>query len=232
RNIEELRGAVEISSEKGKGSVFSIKLPLTLAIIEGMVVMVGREHYIIPTLSVVRLIRPRAEDITHVFDKGEMLSFEGSHLPIFRLGTLFDVEGAEQEPDKAMVVVVEEEGKQIGIMADQLLGQQSIVIKSLGETVQGTDGLAGGAIMNDGNVALILDITGLVRVAHATDTTINMRMPPSGGPAATVDFDAARGLKTAVTAERTTKGEAAIAEAPESRGRIIGQQAEPTETGV
>ncbi|MCP4291406.1 MAG: chemotaxis protein CheA [bacterium] len=174
RNIEELRGTVDISSEKGKGSVFSIKLPLTLAIIEGMVIMVGEEHYIIPTLSVVRLIRPHEEDITHVFDKGEMLAFEGSHLPLFRLGNLFQVEGAKVDPQEAMVVVVEEEGKKIGIMADQLLGQQSIVIKNLGETVQGTDGVAGGAIMSDGNVALILDIAGLVRVAHKSDTTRNL----------------------------------------------------------
>ena len=171
RNIEELRGTVEIASEKGKGSTFSIKLPLTLAIIEGMVILVGGEHYIIPTLSVVRLIRPRPDDITYVFDKGEMLAFEGEHLPLFRLSSLFDVEEARAHPHEGTVVVVEDEGKKIGLMADDLLGQQSIVIKSLGETMQGTDGVAGGAIMSNGNVALILDIAGIVRVAHATDTT-------------------------------------------------------------
>ncbi len=188
RNIEELRGTVDITSEPGKGSVFSIKLPLTLAIIEGMVIMVGEEHYIIPTLSVVRLIRPNREDVTHVFDKGEMLAFEGTHLPLFRLSQLFDVEGAACEPHEAMVVVVEEEGRRLGLVADQLIGQQSIVIKSLGESVQGTDGVAGGAIMSDGNVALILDVAGLLRVAHSTDTTIDM--PPSRGlerSAATLD---------------------------------------------
>ena len=171
RNIEELRGTVEISSEVGKGSTFSIKLPLTLAIIEGMVIMVGREHYIIPTLSVVRLIRPRAKDITHVFDKGEMLAFEGEYLPLFRLSGLFDVKDAMTNPEKGTVIVVEDEGRKVGLLADELLGQQSIVIKSLGETVQGTEGVAGGAIMSDGNVALILDIAGIVRVAHHEDTT-------------------------------------------------------------
>ncbi len=189
RNIEELRGTVDISSQKGKGSTFSIKLPLTLAIIEGMVIMVGKEHYIVPTLSVVRLIRPRPEDLTHVFDKGEMLAFEGSHLPLFRLGNLFDVPEAKTQPHEAVVVVVEEEGKQIGLMADQLLGQQSIVIKSLGETVQGTDGVAGGAIMSDGNVALILDIAGLVRVAHSMDLTC---IPPT--QAATIDQAVTQGI--------------------------------------
>jgi two-component system chemotaxis sensor kinase CheA len=171
RNIEELRGTVDITSEPGRGSTFSIKLPLTLAIIEGMVIRVGEEHYIIPTLSVVRLIRPRAEDITHVFDRGEMLAFEGNHLPLFRLAGLFDVDGAKARPDEAMVVIVEDEGRKVGLMADELLGQQSIVIKSLGETMQGTDGVAGGAIMSNGNVALILDIAGIVRVAHQIDIT-------------------------------------------------------------
>nr|MEE4269022.1 chemotaxis protein CheA [Candidatus Krumholzibacteria bacterium] len=188
RNIEELRGTVDISSEVGKGSVFSIKLPLTLAIIEGMVIVVGQEHYIIPTLSVVRLIRPRPEDITHVFDKGEMLAFEGEHLPLFRLSGLFDVTEAVSSPHEATVVVVEDEGKKIGLMADDLLGQQSIVIKSLGESVQGTDGVAGGAIMSDGNVALILDVAGIVRVAHQVDTTGHV-LRSQGLVTATVDRD-------------------------------------------
>lgn len=192
RNIEELRGTVDITSEKGKGSVFSIKLPLTLAIIEGMVIMVGTEHYIVPTLSVVRLIRPHQEDITQVFDKGEMLAFEGSHLPLFRLGKLFNVEEAKTDPEDAVVIVVEEEGKKIGLMADHLLGQQSIVIKSLGETVQGTDGVAGGAIMSDGNVALIMDIAGLVRVAHNTDMAVTGKTQ-----AATVDTTVTQAISEA-----------------------------------
>ncbi len=186
RNIEELRGTVDISSAPGRGSTFSIKLPLTLAIIEGMVIRVGQEHYIIPTLSVVRLIRPQRSDLTHVFDRGEMLAFEGSHLPLFRLAGLFDVQDAKTRPDEAMVVIVEDEGRKVGLMADELLGQQSIVIKSLGETMQGTDGVAGGAIMSNGNVALILDIAGIVRVAHQVDTTAHVR---SGRATATATLD-------------------------------------------
>jgi len=170
RNIEELRGTCEIMSEPGKGSRFQIKLPLTLAIIEGMVISCGGEHYIVPTLSVVRLVRPAEEDLSHVFDRGEMLAYEDQHLPLFRLGRLFDVP-AETDPQKAVVVVVEDEGKKIGLLADDLLGQQSIVIKSLGEAMQDTDGVAGGAIMSNGNVALILDVAGLIRVAHAAMTT-------------------------------------------------------------
>jgi len=175
RNIEELRGTCEIQSESGKGSTFTIKLPLTLAIIEGMVSSCGTEHYIVPTLSVVRLVRPTAADISLVFDRGEMLAFEDEHLPLFRLGQLFNVATAKQDPADAVVVVVEDEGRKIGLLADDLLGQQSIVIKSLGESMQDTEGVAGGAIMSNGNVALILDVAGLIRVAHATTTALSAR---------------------------------------------------------
>jgi two-component system chemotaxis sensor kinase CheA len=170
RNIEELRGTCEIISEAGVGSRFQIKLPLTLAIIEGMVVSCGGEHYIVPTLSVVRLVRPNRDDLSHVFDRGEMLAYEDQHLPLFRLGQLFGVP-AETDPEKAVVVVIEDEGKKIGLLADELLGQQSIVIKSLGEAMQDTEGVAGGAIMSNGNVALILDVAGLIKVAHKSPSS-------------------------------------------------------------
>ncbi|MCB1183556.1 chemotaxis protein CheA, partial [bacterium] len=215
RNIEELRGTVDIASEEGAGSTFSIKLPLTLAIIEGMVIMVGTEHYIIPTLSVVRLVRPRKEDLSYIFDKGEMIAFEGSHLPLFRLSRLFEVAEAAAEPHEAMVVVVEDEGKRIGLMADQLLGQQSIVIKSLGEKLQGTEGVAGGAIMSDGNVALILDIAGLVRVAHSTDMTVR-NSPPA---AASLDPHIAEAVETVIESAVAPGG--ADAFAPESAPETV-----------
>jgi two-component system chemotaxis sensor kinase CheA len=182
RNIEELRGTCEITSEQGKGSRFQIRLPLTLAIIEGMVISCGGEHYIVPTLSVVRLVRPTAGDISHVFDRGEMLAFEDQHLPLFRLGQLFGVP-AKTDPEEAVVVVVEEEGRKIGLLADDLLGQQSIVIKSLGEAMQDTEGVAGGAIMSDGNVALILDVAGLIRVAHKSSSAVPLDEDQAEAPA-------------------------------------------------
>jgi two-component system chemotaxis sensor kinase CheA len=171
RNVEELRGTCEIQSEAGKGSLFCIKLPLTLAIIDGMVVSCGREHYIIPTLSVVRLVRPQAEDISQVFDRGEMIAFADEHLSLVRLHRLFNLPGARTEPTDAVVVVVEDEGKRLGVLADELLGQQSIVIKSLGESMQNAPGVAGAAIMANGNVALILDVAGLNRLARNSDLT-------------------------------------------------------------
>ncbi|MBN2308076.1 MAG: Hpt domain-containing protein [Candidatus Hydrogenedentes bacterium] len=167
RNIEALRGQVEIHSEPGRGSSFSIRLPLTLAIIDGMVVRVGTERYVIPTLSVVRSIRPETNHLFSVVKRGEMLSLQGALLPLFRLHRLFNIDEAEQDPARALVVVVEDENRQVGLLVDELLGQQQIVIKSLGETLSGLQGISGGAIMSDGRVGLILDVGGIVRVANA-----------------------------------------------------------------
>lgn len=166
RNIDILRGQVEIRTEEGRGSVFTIKLPLTLAIIDGMVVLVGEERYIIPTLSITQSLRPTFEDLSSVFQKGEMISIRGDLIPLFRLGRLFNLEKAVDEPTEALVVVVEDDGKRVGVLTDKLLGQQQIVIKSLSEKMQGINGISGGAIMPDGRVGLILDVGGLVRLAH------------------------------------------------------------------
>jgi len=174
RNIDELRGSVEIKSIKGQGSVFRFRLPLTLAIIDGMVIETGAEKYIIPTLSVVRLVRPKATDYSTVREKGEMLRFEKGLIPLFRLHRLFEVDGACDDLAQSVVVVVESEGRKVGLMTDNLIGQQQIVIKNLGEQVHGTKGIAGGAIMSDGNVALILDIAGLVKTAHVKGSTPGM----------------------------------------------------------
>ena len=167
RNIEALRGKIELQSEPGEGSVFKIRVPLTLAIIDGMVILVGDERYIVPTISIVRSLRPRKEDLSTVFNKGEMLSVEGNLIPLFRLTDLFNVEKAQEDPTQALVVVVEDNGEHAGLVADELLGQQQIVIKSLGETMRGVQGISGGAIMGDGRVGLILDVGGLVKIANS-----------------------------------------------------------------
>ena len=164
RNIEALRGQVEIQSEYGKGTTFSIRLPLTLAIIDGMVVRVGEERYILPTLSIVMSIRPDPKQLSSVVQRGEMLEIQGRLLPLFRLGRMFSVPGSVDEITDGIVIVIEDEGKQTGLLVDEILGQQQIVIKSLGEALRGTPGLAGGAIMPDGTVGLILDVSGLVRL--------------------------------------------------------------------
>ena len=169
RNIDALRGQVEINSELGKGSVFTIRMPLTLAIIDGMVVRVGTERYIIPTLSIVRSVRPQKDNLTSVLNRGELISLQGELIPLFKLYKLFNIEGAEQDPSKAIVVVVEDDGQKTGLLTDELLGQQQIVIKSLGNVLRDTPGISGGAIMPDGHVGMILDTGGLVRLANTKD---------------------------------------------------------------
>ncbi len=168
RNVEALRGQVEIESEERKGSVCRIRLPLTLAIIDGMVVRAGSERYIIPALSIIRSVKPEPGAVTTVLNRGELLSLQGNLVPIFRLGSLFNVAGYEQDPTNAVVVVVENAGKKAGLLTDELLGKQQTVIKPLGDNLTGLPGIAGGAIMPDGQVGLILDVGELVRLAHST----------------------------------------------------------------
>ncbi len=167
RNIDSLRGQVEIDSEPGRGTVFRLRLPLTLAIIDGMIIRVGDERYIIPALNIFRSVRLKPEDIATLTTKGELFKLHGEVLPLFRLSRLFDITEAETDLTKALVVVVEDGDRRVGIVVDELVGQQQIVIKNLGGGIQKMPGLSGGAIMPDGQVGLILDIEGLVKLAHA-----------------------------------------------------------------
>jgi two-component system chemotaxis sensor kinase CheA len=169
RNIDALRGRVDVRSEWGVGTVISVRLPLTMAIIDGMVVGIGAERYVVPTLSIVRSIRPEPEQITTVAGRGELLNLDGSLLPIFRLSRLFQSEAAKNLTD-GIVVVAENDGRQIGLAVDTLLGQQQIVIKPLGEGLKHAPGIVGGAVMPDGEVGLILDVAGLLTMANTGGT--------------------------------------------------------------
>jgi len=161
--IEKLRGVVEVDSTSGQGSVVSIKVPLTLAIIDGMVVIVGNERYIIPTLNVVESLRPLQEQYHTVQGQGELIKVRDHLLPLVRLHQVFNCEAQKTDPWQALVVVVEHEGEQFCLLVDELVGKQEIVIKSLGERLKDLPGIAGGAIMGDGRVGLILDVAGLVK---------------------------------------------------------------------
>jgi two-component system chemotaxis sensor kinase CheA len=167
KKIESLRGMAEIRSEKGKGSVFKVILPLTLAIIDGMVVRVGAEIYVIPTASIVRSIKPQPADISTVHNRGEMFSLQRNLIPLFRLDGLFRIGSAVQEQNHALVVVVEDEEHQAGLLIDELIGRQQVVVKTLGEAMRDIRGISGGAILPNGRVGLILDVAGLVRFATA-----------------------------------------------------------------
>jgi len=161
-NIESLRGSVEITTRPGKGSTFRIKLPLTLAIIEGMLVRVGRNVYIVPLLSIVESLQPRKEDIRTVKEKGEVIQVRGEYVSLVRLYDLFGIEPEFRNPWESLVVIVEAAGSRVGMMIDELLGQQQIVIKSLENHITKSRAVSGAAILGDGRVALIIDIHGLI----------------------------------------------------------------------
>ena len=168
KNIESLRGQVEIDSEEGKGSVFKMALPLTLAIIDGMVVRVSSETYIVPTVSIVTSLKPEPKQLSTVLNQGEMLSLHGGLLPLFRLADLFSIEKSDRDSNNSLVVVIEDDNKKrAGLIIDELIGRQQIVIKSLGETMKDIPGISGAAIMPNGQVGLILDVGGVVGIADS-----------------------------------------------------------------
>lgn len=179
RTIEDLRGNIDIDSTEGKGTTFSLRLPLTLAIIDGMMVRIGDERYIIPTLSIVEAVRPQAHEVTTVVNRGEMLHLRDRLIPLFRLSRLFHIPNALEDPSQGIVIVVEDSGKMTGVLVDELLGQQSTVIKSLGAFMSGLVGISGGSIMSDGRVGIIIDVAGIIKLATAqneayqTPTTIH-----------------------------------------------------------
>ena len=164
RNIEALRGKIEIQSTLGEGTTFTIILPLTLAIIDGLLVGVGNDRYIIPTMSVRESFRPRPGMVTTVHERGEVVSVRGKQTPILRLGRYLGTEGKAREPEEGIAIVVESGEATRAILVDELIGKQEVVIKSLGETFSHQNLLAGAAVLGDGRVAIILDVDTLVRL--------------------------------------------------------------------
>jgi two-component system chemotaxis sensor kinase CheA len=165
RNLERVRGKVEIDSVPGAGTTFTILMPLTLAIIEGLIVSVAGQRFVIPTLSVRESLRPRAGSVTTVHGRGELVDVRGRKLPMMRLGRHLGI-GGEDDPSRGIVVVLEAGHDRRCLLVDELVGKQEVVIKTLGETFTGRGDFAGAAILGDGRVGLILDTTALVRLGR------------------------------------------------------------------
>jgi two-component system chemotaxis sensor kinase CheA len=163
RNIKDLGGSIEVSSEAGAGTRFTICLPLTLAIVDGQTVVVGKQTYIVPLLSIIESLQLRRADVSRLSGFGDVFRFRGDYVPILRLHELFGVEPRHRDIGEGLVVVAEGDGRRVGLFVDDLLGQQQVVIKSLEVNYGTVEGVSGATILGDGSVALILDLPGLIR---------------------------------------------------------------------
>lgn len=161
KHVQKLRGRIEIQSKQGQGTTFLLRLPLTLAIIEGLVVKVGREQYIVPIFAVKELFRPSPEALSSIHGQDEMALVRGRLLPLVRLHRYFGVKPRAENPCDGLLLVAESQEKTFCLLVDELVGKQEVVIKSLGERLKNIEGIAGGAILGDGRVGLILDMDGV-----------------------------------------------------------------------
>lgn len=165
RNIRDLGGNVEVTSTPGQGSRFIIRLPLTLAILDGQLVRVGEQIYITPLVSIVESLQLRAESINSVAGRGKVYRLREEYIPIMDLRKVFAVDKINAALNNTLLVVVEAEGKKMGLIVDDLLGQQQVVIKSLESNYRPVPGISGATILGDGTVALILDAGQLISMA-------------------------------------------------------------------
>ena len=165
RNIDKLRGKIEILSEVGQGSTFRIRLPLTMAIIDGLIVRVGEDRFILPSTSVQMALRPPKEALFTIQGRGEVLDHRGKILPVHRLHRRFGIAGAIENQWEAIIVIVESNGRANALLVDDMVSKQEVVIKPLGGFLQSIAGISGGAILGDGNIALILDPGSLFHAA-------------------------------------------------------------------
>ncbi|MFA5864566.1 MAG: chemotaxis protein CheA [Phycisphaerae bacterium] len=173
KNLENLRGKVDIRSIKGKGTTFTIRLPLTLAVIDGMIVRVGSQKYVLPTLSIVQALSINREQLTTIQDRWHILNQRGKLYTLISLGELFRVDDALKDPTQGIVVLAQAQDQQVGLILDEILGQQQVVIKTLGEGFKNMKGITGGAILGDGTIGLILEPEGLLEAfQHHKDDSI------------------------------------------------------------
>ena len=163
RNITAMGGSVDIRSAKGFGTTISISLPLTLAILDGMLIQTGEEVYILPLGFVLESLQPAPEDVKEISGKGRVIKVRGEYLPLIPLYQIFDIAPRYTDPCQGILVIVETEGKKACLFVDELVGQQQVVVKNLESNYRKVTGISGATILGDGGVSLILDVTALVR---------------------------------------------------------------------
>ena len=189
KNIEVLNGSVQLRTEAGQGTCFRIRLPLTLAILDGLLLRVGEEIYILPLTVIVESLQPNPDQLQTVLGQREVVIVRDAVLPLLRLHRLLDIPQHVSNPSQGIVVIVEHEQQCVAILVDEVIGQQQVVLKSLEANFQKLTGLAGATILGDGQVALILDVRGLMglastgeRVQERSGVTQIIPPPPSTAP--------------------------------------------------
>jgi two-component system chemotaxis sensor kinase CheA len=174
RNVQMLRGRIDIQTVRGLGATFSLQLPLTLAIVDGLVLRVGTDRFVIPTPAVQESLRPQPQQVHTNGGRPSMVQVRDRLIPLLHLGQAFGVRAAREEVTDAIVVIAEDNGRPVAIVVDELLGKREVVIRSLGEMFRGVRGIAGGAILGDGRIGLILDTGGLMALAATTQAQAAM----------------------------------------------------------
>ena len=174
RNITSLGGRIGVYSTPGQGSRFVLSLPLTLAVLDGMVISVGAERFVLPLTNIVESLRPKASDLHGLVNKCDVMMARGEYVRLVYLHTLFGIPGAVCDATRGLVVLVEtEDGGRLGLVVDEVLGQQQVVIKSLESNYRRLDGVAAATILGDGRVALILDVAGLQEMSQHAGSVVS-----------------------------------------------------------
>lgn len=172
RNIQAMGGRIDIDSAPGMGTRMSIRLPLTLAILDGLIVAVEQVNYVVPLTYIVESLQARADDVRGLAgEESTVIRVRGEYLPLFSLNQLLRIGAPPQPPEQGIVVILESEGRSFALQVDELVGQQQVVIKSLEQNFRRIDGITGATIMGDGSVALILDVDALPRLATQGEST-------------------------------------------------------------
>jgi two-component system chemotaxis sensor kinase CheA len=168
RNIDQVGGSIAIDTLRGSGTRFTITLPLTLAIVDGQTVSVGSEQYIVPVMAILVTLQVAPGTVQQIAGRGDVLEFRGGFIPVIDLEEDFGRDAGSSGSESGLIMVVEGEGRAFGLRVDALQGQQQVVVKALDTNYQSVRGIAGGTILADGSVALILDVAALARDRRAT----------------------------------------------------------------